>query len=116
MPIRTTGYLDDESIEQVFDWAMTKGASVISCSWGASAVYFPLSLRQRAAITRAATEGRNGKGCVIVFAAGNANRPTSGTVNESGWPNNLLQGPVKWLSGFAVHPDVISSICLHQSG
>ncbi len=108
MPIRTTGYLDDESIEQVFDWAMTKGASVISCSWGASAVYFPLSLRQRAAITRAATEGRNGKGCVIVFAAGNANRPTSGTVNESGWPNNLLQGPVKWLSGFAVHPDVIA--------
>ncbi|MCT7977774.1 S8 family serine peptidase [Laspinema olomoucense] len=108
MPIRTTGYLDDESIEQVFDWAMTKGASVISCSWGASAVYFPLSLRQRAAITRAATEGRNGKGCVIVFAAGNANRPTSGTVNESGWPNNLLKGPVKWLSGFAVHPDVIA--------
>ncbi|MCT7962300.1 S8 family serine peptidase [Laspinema sp. D1] len=107
MPIRTTGYLDDESIEQVFDWAMTKGASVISCSWGASAVYFPLSLRQRAAITRAATEGRNGKGCVIVFAAGNANRPTSGTVNESGWPNNLLKGSVKWLSGFAVHPDVI---------
>ncbi|MBO0351542.1 S8 family serine peptidase [Phormidium pseudopriestleyi FRX01] len=108
MPIRTTGYLDDESIEQVFDWAITKGASVISCSWGASAVYFPLSLRQRAAITRAATEGRKGKGCVIVFAAGNANRPTSGTVNESGWPNNLLQGLVKWLSGFAVHPDVIA--------
>ncbi len=108
MPIRTTGYLDDESIEQVFDWAVTKGASVISCSWGASAVYFPLSLRQRAAITRAATQGRNGKGCVIVFAAGNANRPTTGTVNESGWPNNVLTGSVKWLSGFAVHPDVIT--------
>lgn len=108
MPIRTTGYLDDDSIEQIFDWAVTKGASVISCSWGASAVYFPLSLRQRAAITRAATQGRNGKGCAIVFAAGNANRPTNGTVEESGWPNDVLKGQTKWLSGFAVHPDAIA--------
>ena len=74
MPIRTSGFLDDESIEKIFDWAVEKGASIISCSWGATAVYFPLSLRQRAAITRAATKGRNGKGCVILFAAGNANR------------------------------------------
>ncbi len=61
MPIRTTGFLDDESVEDIFNWAIEKGASVISCSWGASAVYFPLSLRQRAAIARAATKGRNGK-------------------------------------------------------
>lgn len=108
MPIRTTGYLDDDSIEQIFDWAITKGASVISCSWGASAVYFPLSLRQRAAINRASTQGRNGKGCVVVFAAGNANRPTNGTINENGWPNEVLKGATKWLSGFAVHPDAIA--------
>lgn len=108
MPIRTSGYLDDESVEAVFDWAMSNGASVISCSWGASAVYFPLSLRQRAALTRAATHGRNGKGCVIVFAAGNANRPTEGTIDERGWPNDVLAGKTKWLSGFAVHPDVIT--------
>jgi subtilisin family serine protease len=108
MPIRTTGYLDDESVEQIFNWAVEKGASVISCSWGASAVYFPLSLRQRAAITRAATKGRNGKGCVILFAAGNANRPVNGTVVEKNWPDNLLQGKTNWLSGFAVHPDVMT--------
>jgi subtilisin family serine protease len=108
MPIRTTGYLDDESIEQIFDWAVEKGASVISCSWGASAVYFPLSIRQRAAVTRAATKGRNGKGCVILFAAGNANRPVSGVVNERNWAKNILSGDTKWLSGFAVHPDVIT--------
>jgi subtilisin family serine protease len=108
MPIRTTGYLDDESIEQIFDWAIAKGASVISCSWGASAVYFPLSMRQRAAITKAATTGRNGKGCVILFAAGNANRPVSGVVNERNWAKNILSGDTKWLSGFAVHPDVIT--------
>jgi subtilisin family serine protease len=108
MPIRTSGYLDDESVEAVFDWAMSNGASVISCSWGASAVYFPLSLRQRAALTRAATHGRNGKGCVIVFAAGNANRPTEGTIEERGWPQDVISGKTKWLSGFAVHPDVIT--------
>ena len=107
MPIRTTGFLDDESIEQIFNWAVEKGASVISCSWGASAVYFPLSLRQKAAITRAATRGRNGKGCVVLFAAGNANRPVSGAVYEQDWPDNLLQGLTDWLNGFAVHPDVM---------
>jgi subtilisin family serine protease len=108
MPIRTTGYLDDDAIEELFNWAATKGAAVISCSWGASAVYFPLSLRQRAALTNAATQGRNGKGCVIVFAAGNANRPTSGTVNEAGWPNNALVGATNWMGGFTTHPDVIT--------
>lgn len=108
MPIRTSGYLDDESVEQIFDWSWQQGADVISCSWGASAVYFPLSLRQRTAIARAATKGRDGKGCVILFAAGNANRPINGVINEQGWPNNILQGQVKWLSGFAVHPDVIA--------
>ncbi|MEB3218837.1 MAG: S8 family serine peptidase [Nostocales cyanobacterium 94392] len=108
MPIRTSGFLDDESIEAIFDWALQKGASVISCSWGASAVYFPLSLRQRAAITRAATKGRDGKGCVILFAAGNANRPINATVHESGWVKDIVTGKTRWLSGFAVHPDVIS--------
>ncbi|MEC4985374.1 MAG: S8 family serine peptidase [Oscillatoria sp. PMC 1068.18] len=108
MPLRTTGFLDDESIESLFNWAVEKGASVISCSWGAAAVYFPLSLRQSAAIANAATKGRNGKGCVILFAAGNANRPTNGTIYERGWTKNVVAGPTQWLSGFAVHPDVIT--------
>ncbi|HEY9742449.1 MAG TPA: S8 family serine peptidase [Coleofasciculaceae cyanobacterium] len=116
MPIRTTGFLDDEAIDQLFDWASTNNASVISCSWGPAAIYFPLSLRQRAALTRAATQGRQGKGCVIVFAAGNANRPVSGTVFERGWPDNMLQGPTNWLGGFTVHPDAIAvSACTSLS-
>lgn len=116
MPIRTTGFLDDEAVEQIFNWSVEKGASVISCSWGPSAVYFPLSLRQRAVLTRAATQGRNGKGCIIVFAAGNANRPVNGTVSEQGWTRNVLRGPTNWLNGFAVHPDVITvSACTSLS-
>jgi subtilisin family serine protease len=108
MPIRTTGFLDDETIEDLFDWVVKKGAAVVSCSWGPSAVNYPLSLRQKAAITRAATKGRRGRGCVIVFAAGNANRPTNGTINESGWPRNAISGPTRWYGGFTVHPDVIT--------
>ncbi|MBT9317637.1 S8 family serine peptidase [Leptothoe spongobia] len=108
MPIQTTGYLDDESIEQLFEWAVGQGASVISCSWSPAAVYFPLSLRQRNAINQAATQGRNGKGCVVLFSAGNANRPLNGKVNEKGWPRRALQGVTQWLGGFAMHPDVIT--------
>ena len=108
MPIQTTGYLDDASVEQIFDWAIDQGADVISCSWSPASVYFPLSRRISRAINRAATKGRDGKGCVVVFSAGNANRPLEGKVQESGWPRNLLRGITDWLSGFAVHPDVIT--------
>ncbi|NES86116.1 MAG: S8 family serine peptidase, partial [Moorea sp. SIO2B7] len=108
MPLRDTGFLDDQSIEELFEWVIEKGASVISCSWAASAVRFPLSLRQNAAINRAATEGRKGKGCVIVFAAGNSNRPINGTIYERGWRENIINGPTQWLNGFAIHPDVIA--------
>lgn len=108
MPIRNTGFVDDESIEQIFSAAAKSGAAVISCSWSPASVYFPLTLRQSHAINKAATQGRNGKGCVILFSAGNANRPISGVVNEQGWPNQALKGSTEWLSGFAVHPDVIA--------
>ena len=108
MPIQTTGYLDDLSIEQLFDWAIEQGADVISCSWSPASVYFPLSRRISRAINKAATKGRGGKGCVIVFSAGNANRPVEGKVEETGWAKNLLKGVTNWLSGFAIHPDVIT--------
>ena len=108
MPLRTNGFLDDNSIEDLFNYALEKEASVLSCSWGVSAVKFPLSLRQKVALSRLATEGRGGKGCVVVFAAGNANRPINGTIYERNWTNNLLQGTTQWLNGFASHPDVIA--------
>jgi len=108
MPIRTTGFLDDEAVEEIFHWAVDQGAAVICCSWGASAVRFPLSLRQRAALTYGATQGRGGKGCVIVFAAGNCNRPLNGTIVERNWPQEVLAGPTQWLNGFGTHPDVIT--------
>lgn len=108
MPIRTSGYIDDTSIEDLCDWVIDHGASVMSCSWGVNARYFSLTLRMRNALHQAATVGRGGKGCVLVFAAGNENRPVNGTVNEAGWPNNQPSGPTQWLAGFAAHQDVIA--------
>lgn len=108
MPIRTTGFIDDGSIEDLCNWIIDHDASVLSASWSAAARFFPLSMRMRAALHRAATEGRNGLGCVLVFAAGNENRPIDGTVNEQGWPGNSPGGATRWLNGFAAHSDVIA--------
>ena len=108
MPIRTTGFIDDGSIEEMCDWVIANNAGVLSCSWSAAARSFSLSLRMRNALHRAATVGRGGLGCVLVFAAGNENRPVNGTVNETGWPNNQPSGPTPWLNGFAAHPDVMA--------
>jgi subtilisin family serine protease len=50
-----------------FSWAWQNGADVISNSWGG---YTPSSIIEDA-IQNALTYGRNGKGMVVVFAAGN---------------------------------------------
>jgi subtilisin family serine protease len=97
MPIRTSGEIWDGSIEDLFDWVIDHGAAVVSCSWSAATHRFPLSFRMRLAIQKAATQGRNGLGCVICFAAGNENRPINGTVDEHGWPGNWPRGPIAWL-------------------
>jgi subtilisin family serine protease len=95
MPVRWGIELSARQIEAWFDYVRTQGAAVVSCSWGASAsVYAVPTLAQRA-ITRCATEGREGKGCVICFAAGNSNRDINDPAGHS-------------LDGFAVHPHVMA--------
>ncbi len=105
MPIRLGQFFDDQTIEQLSDWVIRQGADVVCCAWGAAAVYFPLSLRQRVALSQIATAGRGGRGAVLLFAAGNANRPLDGWIAESG---GTLPEKTRWLNGFAVHPDVIT--------
>lgn len=95
MPVRWGPNLSDAQIEAWFDYVAARGASVVSCSWGAANPYFPLSTRAKRAITRCATQGRGGKGCVIVFAAGNENRNINNPAGAS-------------IDGFAIHPDVIA--------
>ena len=115
MPIRMSG-IDDNSIESLFGWAVEKGASVISCSWGPASRNYPLSLRQKNALRLALANGRNGLGCVIVFAAGNSNRPVKGVVYEQDWPDRQLQGNTYWYDGFASHENILTvSSCTSQA-
>jgi len=79
MPIRIPlDGLDEAAIARAFRWAAGRGADVISNSWGpadGTGVREPLPLIVRAAIDQAVGKGRNGRGCVVCFAAGNGDEP-----------------------------------------
>ena len=94
IPVRWGPDLEPRGVARWFDHMTNSGAWVLSCSWGATAAVYPLPTRISAAITRCAELGRSGKGCVVLFAAGNDNR-------------DIFDRP-RSLDGFAVHPDVIA--------
>jgi subtilisin family serine protease len=85
MPIRLASGLGSQHEADAFVWAAQNGADVISCSWGPADGRWwdpndplhnqvvPLPDSTRLAIDYAVRTGRNGKGCVILFAAGNGN-------------------------------------------
>ncbi|HIK03494.1 MAG TPA: S8 family serine peptidase [Trichormus sp. M33_DOE_039] len=85
MPIRFVSALGSQDEADAFVWAAQNGADVISCSWGPpDGIWWeptdpghlqkvPLPDSTRLAMDYAFTKGRNGKGCVILFAAGNGN-------------------------------------------
>ena len=95
IPVRWRPDLSPEEVVRWFDYLRDKGAAVISCSWGTRARNYPLPTRIAKALGQCAREGRGGKGCVVVFAAGNELRDINDPQNES-------------VNGFATHPDVIS--------
>ncbi len=85
MPIRNVSSLGSQAEADAFEWAADQGADIISCSWGPvdgdwsnpsdsthdQMVFLPDSTRL--AIDYAISTGRDGKGCVITWAAGNGN-------------------------------------------
>ena len=85
MPIRMVGDLGSQAEADSFQWAAEHGADIISCSWGPAdgdprnpndpvhRRVVPLPDSTRLAMNFATTQGRGGKGCVILFAAGNGN-------------------------------------------
>jgi subtilisin family serine protease len=87
MPISGTSF-SLRATENMFEHAVRNGADVISCSWGTTDPAFSLSPTKEETLARAAREGRNGKGCVICFAAGNEN--------------------LDYINYYASHPDVIA--------
>ncbi len=87
MPVSGTSF-SVRATEQMFDYCINNGADIISCSWGTTDPNFRLNSLKEEAITKAAKKGRNGKGCVILFAVGNDD--------------------VDFVNFYAAHPDVIA--------
>ncbi len=86
MPLNGTSF-SNVTTEQMLDYCIKNGADIITCSWGTTDSTFSLGSVKEAAIARAAREGRNGKGCVILFAVGNDD--------------------LDYVNFYAAHPDVI---------
>jgi subtilisin family serine protease len=87
MPVSGTSF-GTRATENMFDYCVRNGADIISCSWGTTEPQFALNAPKEAAIARAAREGRNGKGCIILFAVGNDDKD--------------------FVNYYAAHPDVIA--------
>lgn len=87
MPISGTSF-SLRATERMFSYCVDNGADIISCSWGTTDPRFSLSALKEEAIAEAAKKGRNGKGCIILFAAGNEG--------------------LDYINFYAAHPDVIA--------
>ncbi|MFT7605964.1 MAG: subtilisin family serine protease, partial [Saprospiraceae bacterium] len=87
MPVSGTSF-SLKATEQMFDYCVKNGADVISCSWGTTDPAFDLNPMKQEVIANAARKGRNGKGCVIVYAVGNED--------------------LDFVNFYAAHPDVIA--------
>jgi subtilisin family serine protease len=109
MPIRLRSGLGSMNEANAFVWAADHGADVISCSWGPrdgawwddkDPIHQEVQMlpdHTRLAIEYAINEGRGGKGCVILFAAGNGNE-------------NILN------DGYASFPGVIAVAACNEAG
>ncbi len=86
MPVSGTSF-SLRATEQMFEYCIANGADIISCSWGTTDPAFSLSPLKEEAIAKAVREGRNGKGCIILYAVGNDD--------------------VDYVNYYAAHPDVI---------
>jgi subtilisin family serine protease len=109
MPIRLASGLGSVREAEAFRWAADHGADVISCSWGpldgrwfdpndpthTRPVALPASTRD--AIDYCVTQGRGGKGCVVLFAAGNGNESVE-------------------MDGYASYENVIAVAACNDSG
>ncbi len=75
MPIRliVSGMTVSDEAE-AFNFAWQNGASIINNSWGPVGSVATLPSSTKSAIDAATTSGRGGKGCVVLFAAGNDNK------------------------------------------
>jgi len=98
IPIRLASGLGSMAEADAFRHATDNGADVISCSWGPQDGdwfdtndpvhnhFEPLPASTRDALNYATTQGRGGKGCVVLFAAGNGRE----SVDNDGYASSPL--------------------------
>ncbi|MGB9927608.1 MAG: S8 family serine peptidase [Methanosarcina sp.] len=85
--VRYPDFLGSDEEAEMFQWAKAQGSDVISCSWGpedGTGAVDPLPDNVRAAIHNCVTQGRNGLGVPIFWAAGNGNE----SVSNDGYASN----------------------------
>jgi len=78
MPIRLYNYTSictQADMATAFRWAAAHGADVLSNSWGLDNSSTPIIQSGISDVTKAGGTGRDGKGCVVLFAAGNDSGP-----------------------------------------
>lgn len=113
MPIRINiSAIKDHELWQVFNY-VGKHADVISCSWGPVPVYAPLPSSLIDKFSQISESGGpRGKGCLIIFAAGNYNAPLNDPDNKKfiwyhpDYGQIEQTGPI--LNGNCAHPDVVA--------
>lgn len=92
IPIRMdmTGYSLDSAAIESFEWAADNGADIISNSWGpednGGAADMNTTLKNL--VANLTSTGRNGKGIVILFAAGNGNESIDSSRTKDGFAGN----------------------------
>jgi hypothetical protein len=84
----------DEIGIEAFEWAIDAGADIISNSWGPSNNSADMNQTLKDLVANITTTGRNGKGTVILFAAGNSNLTVTDNVYV-GNPNVFTIGATR---------------------
>ncbi len=104
-------WISEADIATAFRWAASQGADILSNSWGFSS---PLPIIHSAIIdvTEPLGIGRNGKGCAVLFAAGNYNISITGYPQK--YPEVILVGGTDhndqrcWYSNYGPELDIVA--------
>jgi len=128
MPIRLASGLGSQREAEAITWAVENGADIISCSWGppdglwwddtdqSTDRQYPIPAHTRLAFENAVTNGRDGRGCLIFFAAGNGNEPMS-TDQYASNPNVIAVAACNDRGARAVYSDYGDAVwCAFPSG
>ena len=93
MPIRIFDSLNSiisyNSVADAITFAKDSGADIISNSWGFRTIDINFSPVIKDAIIDAVNNGRNGKGCIVIFSAGNTADLSDNREGFIGFPANI---------------------------